>query len=139
MPLTGWAAPVAPDEIDDSVRVAPHLFQARVDKVADVRVLLVGRHTFAVRIDSDLLDWRKDYGALTYTVEHLPDRVDKALHAYLDQLDLVSGSFDLAVDRAGDYWWLELNPDGQWGWLETETGLPMSAAFADLLAQGDRR
>ncbi|MFJ9925037.1 ATP-grasp ribosomal peptide maturase [Streptomyces misionensis] len=138
VPVTGWADPVTPDEIDDSVRIAPHLFQARVDKVADVRVLLVGRHTFAVRIESELLDWRKDYGALTYTVEHLPDRVDKALHAFLDRLELVSGSFDLAIDRAGDYWWLELNPNGQWAWLETETGLPMSAAFADLLARGDR-
>ncbi|MBX9425566.1 ATP-grasp ribosomal peptide maturase [Streptomyces lateritius] len=139
VPVTGWAGPVTPDEIDDGVRVAPHLFQARVDKVADVRVLLVGRHTFAVRITSELLDWRMDYSALAYTVEHLPGQVDKALHAYLDRLELVTGSFDLAVDRAGDYWWLELNPNGQWAWLETETGLPMSASFADLLAQGDRR
>ena len=139
MPVTGWAEPVTADEIDDSVRVTPHLFQARVDKVADLRVLIVGLHTFAVRIDSELLDWRKDYSALTYTVENLPDRVDKALHAYLDRLGLVSGSFDLAVDRAGNYWWLELNPNGQWGWLETETSLPMSAAFADLLMQGDLR
>lgn len=138
VPVTGWADPVAPDEIDDSVRVTPHLFQARVDKVADLRVLIVGLHTFAVRIESELLDWRKDYSALTYTVEHLPDPVDKALHAYLNRLALVSGSFDLAVDQAGNYWWLELNPNGQWAWLETETGLPMSAAFADLLAQGDR-
>ncbi|MET7362669.1 ATP-grasp ribosomal peptide maturase [Streptomyces sp. NPDC005562] len=139
VPVTGWADPVNADEIDESIRVTPHLFQARVDKVADLRVLIVGRHTFAVRIDSELLDWRKDYSALTYTVEYIPDWVDKALHAYLDRLELVSGSFDFAVDRAGDYWWLELNPNGQWGWLETETGLPMSAAFADLLTQGDSR
>lgn len=139
VPVTGWADPVTADEIDDSVRITPHLFQARVDKVADLRVLIVGPHTFAVRIDSELLDWRKDYSVLTYTVEHLPDSVDKALHAYLDRLELVSGSFDLAVDRAGVYWWLELNPNGQWGWLEKEIGLPMSAAFADLLVQGDRR
>ncbi|AYG81933.1 hypothetical protein DWB77_04100 [Streptomyces hundungensis] len=137
VPVTGWADPVRSEEIDESIRVTPHLFQARVDKVADLRVLIVGRHTFAVRIESELLDWRKDYSALTYTVEHIPDRVDRALHAYLHRMELASGSFDLAVDRAGDYWWLELNPNGQWGWLETETGLPMSAAFADLLTQGD--
>jgi ATP-grasp ribosomal peptide maturase len=137
VPVTGWAEPVTTAEIDDSLRVAPHLFQVRVDKVADLRVLVVGGRTFAVRIQSDLLDWRKDYSALTYTVEHLPDRVNAGLLAYLKGVGLISGSFDLAVDRAGDYWWLELNPNGQWGWLETETGLPMSAAFADLLAQGD--
>ncbi|EHN79130.1 ATP-grasp ribosomal peptide maturase [Streptomyces coelicoflavus] len=139
VPMTGWTDQVTAEEIDDSVRVVPHLFQARVDKVADLRVLIVGRRTFAVRIDSGLLDWRKDYSALAYSVVRLPGRVGEALHAYLDRLKLVSGSFDLAVDRAGDYWWLELNPNGQWGWLEKETGLPMSTAFADLLIRGDCR
>ncbi|MCB5909838.1 ATP-grasp ribosomal peptide maturase [Streptomyces pinistramenti] len=138
VPVTGWAEPVTAAEIDDSVRVTPHLFQARVDKVADVRVLVVGRHVFAVRIDSGLLDWRKDYSAHSYAVVDLPDHVDKALLACLDHFGLASGSFDLAVDRAGDHWWLELNPNGQWGWLE-ETGLEMSAAFADLLTRGETR
>ncbi|WP_030417197.1 ATP-grasp ribosomal peptide maturase [Streptomyces sp. NRRL S-1448] len=137
VPVTGWADPVTAAEIDDSVRMAPHLFQARVDKVADVRVLVVGGRVFPVRIDSDLLDWRKDYSALSYSVVDLPDHVDKALLACLDRFGLVSGSFDLAVDRAGDYWWLELNPNGQWGWLEEKTGLEMSAAFADLLTRGE--
>ncbi len=137
VPVTGWAAPVSADEMDESVRATPHLFQARVDKVADLRVLVVGRQTFAVRIESDLLDWRKDYSSHTYTVEHLPGQVNKALGHYLEFLGLATGSFDLAIDRAGNYWWLELNPNGQWGWLESATGLPMSAAFADLLTQGD--
>ncbi|MEU2607650.1 ATP-grasp ribosomal peptide maturase [Streptomyces albus] len=136
VPVTGWADPVVASEIDESVRVTPHLFQAVVDKVADIRVLVVGRQVFAVRIESGMLDWRKDYSALSYSVEHLPDRVEKALLAYLDHFGLVSGSFDLAVDNAGDLWWLELNPNGQWGWLEEATGLAMSAAFAELLTQG---
>ncbi|GGW52309.1 ATP-grasp ribosomal peptide maturase [Streptomyces griseoloalbus] len=135
--LTSWAEPVDAEDLDDTVRVVPHLFQARVDKAADLRVLVVGRRVFAVRIDSDLLDWRKDYGALTYSVVDLPDRLENALLAYLDHLGLVSGSFDLALDRDGEPHWLELNPNGQWGWLEEKTGLEMSAAFADLLAGGE--
>ncbi|RYJ29691.1 glutathione synthase [Streptomyces sp. L-9-10] len=137
VPVTGWADPVSAAEIDDSVSVTPHLFQARVDKVADVRVLVIGRRTFTVRIDSCLLDWRRDYAAHTYTVVELPDHVNKALLACLDHFGLASGSFDLAVDREGDYWWLELNPNGQWAWLEQRTGLEMSAAFADLLTRGE--
>ncbi|MFH8977776.1 ATP-grasp ribosomal peptide maturase [Streptomyces sp. NPDC017890] len=137
VPVTAWAEPVTAAEIDDSVSVTPHLFQARVNKVADVRVLVVGSRVFAVRIDSSLLDWRKDYSALSYTVVGLPDHMDKALRAYLDHFGLMSGSFDLAVDRSGDHWWLELNPNGQWAWLEEKTGLAMSAAFADLLTQGE--
>ncbi|MFF2957369.1 ATP-grasp ribosomal peptide maturase [Streptomyces sp. NPDC057963] len=136
VPVTGWADPVTAPEIDESVRVVPHLFQAVVDKVADLRVLVVGREAFAVRIQSGMLDWRKDYSALSYSVVDLPDRMGKALLAYLEHFGLVSGSFDLAVDKVGDLWWLELNPNGQWGWLEESTGLAMSAAFADLLTQG---
>ncbi|MER8101656.1 ATP-grasp ribosomal peptide maturase [Kitasatospora sp. NPDC094016] len=137
VPVTGWAEPVTVAELDESVRVAPHLFQARIDKIADVRVLVVGRRTFAVRIDSGLLDWRRDYSALSYSVVDLPDRLNKMLHAFVAYVGLVSGSFDLAVDRAGEYWWLELNPNGQWAWLEGATGLEMAAAFADLLTRGE--
>ncbi|UUU33641.1 ATP-grasp ribosomal peptide maturase [Streptomyces sp. CA-210063] len=135
--LTSWASPVRAEELDDTVRVTPHLFQARVDKVADVRVLIVGRRVFAVRIDSDLLDWRKDYTALKYSVVDLPNRLEKTLLTYLDHFGLASGSFDLAVDRDGEHHWLELNPNGQWGWLEEKTGLEMAAAFADLLVRGE--
>ncbi|MBT2468511.1 ATP-grasp ribosomal peptide maturase [Streptomyces sp. ISL-66] len=136
IPVVSWAEQVTADEIDDRVRVAPHLFQLRVDKACDVRVLIVGRRVFAVRIESDLLDWRRDYSALAYSVITLPTPLESALLAFLDAFGLASGSFDLAVDRAGTYWLLELNPNGQWGWLEERTGLPMSAAFADLLTQG---
>ncbi|MCS0601068.1 ATP-grasp ribosomal peptide maturase [Streptomyces sp. LP11] len=135
--VTGWTEPVTPFEIDESLRVTPHLFQARVPKVADVRVLIVDRRVFAVRIDSDLLDWRRDYSLAHYSILDLPDQVTKALLAYLDHYELVSGSFDLAIDEYGAYWWLELNPNGQWGWLEENTGLEMSAAFADLLTDGE--
>ena len=136
VPVTGWADPVAAPEIDERVALVPHLFQAVVDKTADLRVLVVGGEVFAVRIESGMLDWRKDYSALSYRVVDLPDRVEKALLAYLDHFGLVSGSFDFAVGEAGDLWWLELNPNGQWGWLEESTGLAMSAAFAELLTQG---
>ncbi|MFD5412791.1 ATP-grasp ribosomal peptide maturase [Streptomyces nojiriensis] len=139
IPVTSWAEPVTADEIDDTIRVTPHLFQARVDKVADLRVIIVGDQLFAVRIDSGLLDWRKDYSALSYTVIDLPGPLEKTLHAYLDSFGLVSGSFDLTLDAEGGYHWLELNPTGQWGWLEETTGLPMAAAFAELLSRGDTR
>ncbi|MET8288363.1 ATP-grasp ribosomal peptide maturase [Streptomyces sp. NPDC005132] len=137
IPLTGWADLVTTDEIDDTVRVTPHLFQARVDKVADLRVLIVGRQVFAVRIDSGLLDWRKDYSALSYSVVDLPRNLSTALTAFLSHYGLPTGSFDLAVDAAGNYWWLELNPNGQWGWLQEKTDLKMAAAFADLLTRGE--
>ncbi|MFD4608909.1 MvdC/MvdD family ATP grasp protein [Streptomyces sp. NPDC058440] len=60
-------------------------------------------------------------------------RLPEALRAYLDHFRLVFGAFDFAVDRQGQWWFLECNPSGQWAWLEPETRLPMVVAMADLL------
>lgn len=123
----------AAEEIDDAVAGTAHLFQSRVEKSADVRVTVMGDQVFAVRIDSGLLDWRTDHSKLTYSVVQPPPGITEAIHAYLTHFGLVFGAFDFAVDRDGTWWFLECNSSGQWAWLEPETGLPMTAAMADLL------
>ena len=136
---TTWTEPVEAADFDASVEAAPVLVQARVDKVADLRVTVVGEQVFAVRIDSDLLDWRTDYDALSYTVVNIPEDLEHALVGFLAHFGLAFGCFDLCVRRTDESpVWLELNPNGQWGWLEDETGLPLTAAFADLLQEGTR-
>ncbi|MEW2806722.1 ATP-grasp ribosomal peptide maturase [Streptomyces massasporeus] len=126
-------AEVTADDIDDNVAGAAHLFQERVPKVADVRVTVIGRHAFCVRIDSGLLDWRTDYSRLTYTPVEAPPGIRPAIHRYMNRFRLVFGAFDFAVGEDGRWWFLECNPSGQWHWLEDATGLPMCAALADLL------
>lgn len=43
---------------------------------------------------------------------------------------------DFSVDRNGRYYFLEANPaGGQYGWLEAKTGVRLTEAVADLLAQ----
>jgi ATP-grasp ribosomal peptide maturase len=124
---------VSEANIDDTVAGTAHLFQRRVRKSADVRVTVIGDQVFCVRIDSDLLDWRTDYSRLTYAPVEAPPGIRGALHRYMDRFRLVFGAFDFAVGEDGRWWFLECNPSGQWHWLETETGLPMTAALADLL------
>ncbi|MEU3839034.1 ATP-grasp ribosomal peptide maturase [Streptomyces sp. NPDC028635] len=126
-------AEVAADEIDERVAGTAHLFQKRVLKTADVRVTVIGSRVFCVRIDSDLLDWRTDYSRLTYTPVEPPPGVRSALLRYLHHFGLVFGAFDFCVDQEDRWWFLECNPGGQWYWLQTETGLPMLTALADLL------
>lgn len=140
-PRTIWVREVDPQDLDESVGGTAHLFQARVDKVADLRVTVMGDRVFCVRIETegdDLLDWRYDYDRLSYSVMALPPGPTDAVQAFLKRFGLVFGCFDLAVTRAGDLLFLECNPNGQWAWLEAPTGLPMSAALADLLVRGSR-
>jgi hypothetical protein len=39
----------------------------------------------------------------------------------------------MIVTPEDEYVFLELNPNGQWLWLELELGLPLVATMADLL------
>ncbi|MDX3001476.1 ATP-grasp ribosomal peptide maturase [Kribbella solani] len=140
-PASIWVREVTAEMLDDSVAGTMHLFQARCDKVADLRVTVIGDQVFCVRIDRgdrDLLDWRYDYDQLTYSAVEAPTGLAASLRRYLDRFGLVFGCFDFAITRDDRLDFLECNPNGQWGWLEDETGLRMTAALADLLAGGVR-
>jgi glutathione synthase/RimK-type ligase-like ATP-grasp enzyme len=137
---TVWVRAVRLDELDESVRGTAHLFQARVDKSADVRVTVVGDDVFCVRIDSPLTDWRERYDAIErYSVIEPPAGLDTMLRTYLDRFGLYYGCFDFGVDALDGTWWFyECNPAGEWGWIAHETGLPIAAAFADILSYTER-
>ncbi|WP_427885796.1 ATP-grasp ribosomal peptide maturase [Kribbella sp. GL6] len=136
-----WVREVIADELDDSVGSTMHLFQGCVDKRADLRATVIGDEAFCVRIetaDPMQIDWRYDYGQLSYTVVRPAPDLIAAMRAYLKRFGLAFGCFDFALTKEGEPVFLECNPNGQWAWLEDETGEPMVAAMADLL-QGDVR
>lgn len=54
----------------------------------------------------------------------------------MNHFGLVYGAFDFAVDAVGTWWTLECNPAGQYGFIEDATGLPITAALADVLEKG---
>lgn len=114
-----------------------HLFQEWIPKRYDLRLTVVGDRFFAVAIhassDEALADWRSDYGALSYEPMEVPDCIRFSITDLLKRLDLPFGAFDFTVTPEGEWVFLEINPNGQWGWIEEHTGLPITSAMADLL------
>lgn len=82
------------------------------------------------------MDWRADYASLTYEPVDVPPDLVKSLIQYLDVFGLNYGAFDFVVEPDGTWRFLECNPNGQWLWLEHETGLPIARALATLLTTG---
>lgn len=119
------------------VRAAPVLVQELVPKVADVRVTVVGSAVFAVRITTPPgapLDFRVTPPAEAgYETVALDDETLASIHAFVRSYGLRFAAFDFAEDRQGRLWFLECNPNGQWGWLEGPTGLDITGALVDLL------
>ncbi len=131
---------VDPAEFDDSVRLCAHLFQEWIDKAHEVRLTVVGGRFFPVEIhagsEAARVDWRTDYNSLTYKPTSIPGQVRERVSAFMREFGLVFGAFDFIVTPAGDWRFLEVNPNGQWSWIERKTGVPISCAIADLLEKG---
>ena len=123
----------------ETVALCPTLLQEYVEKDHELRVTIIGARTFCCRIDSQsaaeaTTDWRRaDPFALPHRIVPLDPTVERALRAMMEVHGLLYGSFDLIVTPAGEIVFLELNPNGQWLWVEMMTEAPMAEAMADLL------
>lgn len=114
-------------EIEFSV----NYFQEKIDKEYDIRATFVGEKCFAVAIDSQSnpetsVDWRKGEHILNHTPIELPDNVYCKCLNLMKRLKLHYGAIDFILDKRGNYIFLEINPNGQWAWIEHLTGLPIA-------------
>ncbi len=113
-----------------------------VNKTYEARGVVVGERTFTIVIragsTASRVDWRADYSALSYEWVDTPPEIEKGLRAYLTDMGLVYAAVDFAIDADGRWIFLESNSAGQYFWLEAHTGAPITAALADLLADGTR-
>jgi len=122
----------------DAIRVTPGIFQERVDKAYELRVTVVEQRIFAAKIDSQVstdaqLDWRRALHDVDYQAVTLPREIEDKIHAFMTAFGLVYGAFDFIVTPDGRTVFLEINPSGQYMWLECATGLEISSALAEAL------
>ena len=123
---------------DKQIEISPTYLQEQLEKKFDVRVTVVGEEIFAVRIDSQSnnetkTDWRRGENILPHEIITLPDHIRMQCITLLQKLDLRFGAIDFVENNEGEYVFLEINPNGQWAWIETLTGLPIANAIAKLL------
>lgn len=122
-----------------SIAYCPMIFQAYVPKRVELRITVVGRQVFAAEIHSQIThhtryDWRRyDRGRTPYRPHELPADVERRCVELVERLNLRYGAIDMVVTPDGRYVFLEINPNGQYLWIEHETGLPISDAICDLL------
>lgn len=130
-------------EFKDSIKLAPVFLQKRITKKAEYRVTLIGKHHFVCRIDSQhtndsyiALDWRvTEPEKLIHTPDELPIDYIEKLYKMLYEFGLNFGAFDIIKDDDDTLYFIELNPNGQWYWIEILTGMPMVKAMVELLEE----
>lgn len=123
-----------------SVRHGPTFLQERISKTVDVRVTVIGSDVFAVGIESDLvgesrIDFRRaEIYDLPHKIIELPSAITGLCRELVRRLDLRFGAIDLLMTESGRFVFLEINPNGQWYWLEEMTGAPMVDSMCNLLS-----
>ncbi|HXC55681.1 MAG TPA: hypothetical protein VNU97_10310 [Rhizomicrobium sp.] len=123
------------------IRNAPCIVQEFIERQYEVRLNVIGDRVFATRMDTSRdaaigsgaeADGRfmADYRDIVHTAIEAPAGIAAACTEMCAYFGLRFGAFDFAVDRNGDWIFFEVNPYGQWYWIEEMTGQALSEAMA---------
>lgn len=80
------------------------------------------------------VDYRTDYPSLSYELITPPEHVIHGIRLLMGGFGLVYGALDFVITPSGEWVLLEINPTGQYGFIENATGAPLTEQLADLLA-----
>ncbi len=140
--LVVFTNPVKPEDLADlsGLSLCPATFQELLHKSLEIRVTVVGYRVMSASVDSQVSqrathDWRRDGVRMVHDWRpyQLPLEVEEKILRLMDHLSLNYGAIDIILTPDGRHVFLELNPCGEFFWLERSPGLPISDAIADLL------
>lgn len=114
----------------------PTLFQMELDKQIDVRACIIDDDVIATGIiatereGGQRLDIRRNnMTGVRYVSMAIPPDVRDKLLGLVRSYALRFSAIDMGVDSDGRWWFFEVNPNGQWAWLDLAGGCDIGAAF----------
>lgn len=116
------------------LRDLPTMLQRLVPRGTDFRLTVIGSETFAAKVITPPdapIDWRAAR-TLRYRASSIPAEVERGCRAMMSRLGIVYGAFDFIRTDDGEWYFLEVNPAGEWAWLEVELDMRMRDAFISL-------
>lgn len=123
------------EELDDLPN-CPTLFQEYIDKICDVRITVVDENIHAVKLyaadESGLqcCDIRHNNMAnVRYHSIDLPVEISEKVNNLMKFYGLRFGAIDMAVSQTGEWVFFEINPNGQWAWLDLVGGESIGLSF----------
>lgn len=119
---------------------APVFVQEYLSHKIDCRITYVMGQIFSVKILKDGIgvygDWRLQKDLIEYVPFVLPSQEEQKIKKLMEALNLNFGGIDLVIMN-NDYYFIEVNPTGEWAWLEINAGFGISTAIAKALCQGE--
>ncbi|MCR4320657.1 MAG: hypothetical protein NUV74_10030 [Candidatus Brocadiaceae bacterium] len=108
----------------------------------DYRVTVIGEAIFSVKIEYKAereasIDWRVIKDDIDFTLVEIPSDVEEKCREYVRSAGLIFGAIDL-IEHEGNFYFIEINPNGEWGWLQKPHNIPIAQTLCDLLISYDK-
>lgn len=121
------------EDIED-IAYCPMIFQPYLEKEYELRIVYLDGEFFTGKINnSENADWRITQGTYLWSAYELPEHIKLNLTLMMKEMGLYIGAIDMIRARDGNYYFLEVNPQGEWGMLQKELGFPIAQRIADHL------
>jgi len=114
----------------------PMIYQQLVEKEYELRIIYVDGECFCGKIPSlpaHIIDWRVPGVQFNWEKSTIPESVKNKLKNLMDKLDLKFGAIDVIKSVDGKYYFLEVNPTGEWGMLQKDLDFPINEHIAETL------
>ena len=125
----------------DQLTNAPSYVQRYIEKRFEYRIMVIGREVISCRMSSQetektSVDWRHyDLDNTPHEDIPVPGEVAVKLLDFMSQINLRYGAIDMIETPGGDFVFLEVNPSGQWDWINNLAGLDIPGAVGRMLVQ----
>jgi glutathione synthase/RimK-type ligase-like ATP-grasp enzyme len=138
---------VLEDELDNlnDLQACPTLFQEYIDKHCDVRITVVDSCLCAVELLATDRDGtqrcdirRNNMEDVAYRCIDLPEDVKFKILKIVEHYKLRFATIDMVIDTAGRWYFLEINPNGQWAWLDITGGMDIASYFVKSFSESKR-
>ncbi len=136
---------VRPADLDDLAELSwcPTFFQRYVIKSCDVRITVVDDAFHAVELAAKDADGtqrcdirRNNMADVEYREITLPIAIHDKLSRMMTHYKLRFAAIDMVVATTGEWFFLEVNPNGQWAWLDLEGSTNIAASFLKAFSSG---
>lgn len=128
--------PLSNIELLKKIDECPVLFQEQIEKSMDVRVTVVDNGLIAIGMTSldnsneQILDIRRnDMENVIYSKLLVPRNVEKSILSLMKSYKLRFGALDFAITPKDEWIFFEINPNGQWAWLDQCAGAQISDIY----------
>lgn len=139
---------ISPEDLpcDLILQSTPGIFQEKIDKKYELRVTFFGNEYIAAKIHSqNNVDAKNDWRAATTSqllLEQitLPSEIVDKCRKLMRRFNILFGCFDFIVTSDNKYYFLEVNEQGQFLWIEdVNPDIKMLEAFVNfLISQGSQ-